>query len=126
MSKILVVDDSEVVRMQVTRILTNAGYEILQAEDGEMGVEVAEQNADISLILSDYNMPGMDGLTMLETIRKTAKHQKTFCGVLTTESSQGLKEKGKEIGVGVWIVKPVDAKKLIKITETVFARLKAS
>ncbi len=77
MSKILVVDDSEVVRMQVTRILTNAGYEILQAEDGEMGVEVAEQNADISLILSDYNMPGMDGLTMLETIRKqlnTRKH----------------------------------------------------
>lgn len=126
MGKILIVDDSEVVRMQISRILSGAGYEVLAARDGPEGIKFAADHPDISIILSDYNMPDMSGLTMLEAIKKTSEHKNTFCGVLTTESSPSLKERGKAIGVSFWIVKPVEDKKLIKVTETIMARLEAS
>ena len=122
MAKILIVDDSKVVRMQVCQILQDLGHEVLEAEDGEMGLDIAQQHSDFDLILSDYNMPGMDGLKMLEMITETTENRNSFYGLLTTESSPSLKAKGKAIGVGVWIVKPVDNKKLIKITETIFSR----
>jgi len=126
MSKILIVDDSEVVRIQVAGILSGAGYEVIEAEDGPEGISLAEENPDIKMILSDYNMPDMNGLTMIETIKRSKAHKNTFCGVLTTESSAALKEKGKAIGIGVWIVKPVDAKNLIKVTGMIMERVKAS
>ena len=126
MGKILIVDDSEVVRIEVSRILNEAGYDVVEAEDGPEGIDLAAKNPDIKIILTDYNMPDMNGLTMLEAIKKTTEHRDTFCGVLTTESSASLKEKGKAIGVGVWIVKPVDAKNLAKVTGMIMDRMKAA
>ena len=126
MAKILIVDDSEVVRIEVVNILSQAGYVVLEAEDGPEGILLAKDHPDIALILSDYNMPDMNGLTMIQTIRKTAAHKNTFCGVLTTESSSALKAKGKAIGVGVWMIKPVDAKNLLKVTGMILAKLNVS
>ena len=86
MSKILVVDDSEVARMQVVGILEEAGYKVLDAPDGEEGIKQAAANSDIKMILSDYNMPDMNGLDMLEIIKEKPEHADTYCvGPKTTD-----------------------------------------
>ena len=124
MSKILVVDDSEVARMQVVGILEEAGYKVLDAPDGEEGIKQAAANSDIKMILSDYNMPDMNGLDMLEIIKEKPEHADTYCGILTTETSEALKERGKSIGVKFWIVKPIDAKNLLKVAKMIMEKTK--
>lgn len=126
MGKVMVVDDSEVVRIKVSNILTEAGYEVLEAGDGPEGIRIANENPDIQVVISDYNMPEMNGLTMIEKIQENPEHKNTFFAVLTTESSQTLKVKGKALGVKLWIVKPVDKNSLIKVTAKIFEKLQAA
>jgi len=124
MGKILIVDDSEVVRIQVSGILSGAGYNVVEAEDGPEGLKKAQEDKDINIIICDYNMPDMNGIEMIEAVKKLDHHKTTFCGILTTESSSVLKEKGKAIGISLWIVKPVVAKNLLRVMGMIMQRMK--
>tara|TARA_B100001094_G_C18152977_1_gene784768 strand:+ start:1605 stop:1979 length:375 start_codon:yes stop_codon:yes gene_type:complete len=121
MGKILLVDDSEVARFDVVAVLGEAGYEILEATDGLEGVEMAVNNTGIKMILADYNMPEMNGLVMIDTIKKKTDYSRVFCAILTTESSSALKELGRAVGVDLWITKPIDPDGLLTLTHKVFA-----
>jgi two-component system chemotaxis response regulator CheY len=106
MAKILVVDDTEITRTELGDYLQKAGHQVIYGSDGASGLAQAETHGDIDLIVSDYNMPEMDGLTMLQRIRALSTHRTTPSFMLTTESSPGLKAQGKECGVKAWIIKP--------------------
>lgn len=106
MSKtILIVDDSPSVRQVVEFTLTDAGYNVISADDGSTALELLN-GQKIHLIVSDVNMPIMDGLTFAENVKKHDAYAFTPILMLTTESGSDLKDKGKAIGVKAWLVKP--------------------
>lgn len=106
MSKtILIVDDSPSVRQVVEFTLADAGYNVLSADDGVTGLEHLN-GQKIHLIVSDVNMPQMDGLTFAENVKKKDEYAFTPILMLTTESGTDIKAKGKAIGVKAWLVKP--------------------
>lgn len=119
MAKILIVDDSGLVRIQVRDVLERAGHEVLEAEDGEAGLQVAGANPDLRLVIADFNMPKLNGIQMLGEIRKLANHTHTPFMVLSTETSPALKSAGKEVGVLVWVVKPLVELGFVKTVEKV-------
>ena len=106
MAKILVVDDSSAVRDEVAGFLTKNGLDVTTAIDGKDGLAKLKANPSIGLIVSDVNMPNMDGLTMAEKIRGEMANQTVNIVMLTTESSPSMKDRGKAAGVKGWIVKP--------------------
>ena len=106
MSKILVVDDSSTVRDEVAGFLRKNGLEVDTAVDGRDGLAKLKANSGIKLVISDVNMPNMDGLTMAEKIRGELANSSVNIIMLTTESSPNMKERGKAAGVKGWIVKP--------------------
>lgn len=106
MAKILVVDDSSTVRDQVAGFLKQNGLDVATAIDGKDGLAKVRMDAGIRLVVSDINMPNMDGLTMAEKIRSELKNHTVNLVMLTTESSAIMKERGKAAGVKGWIVKP--------------------
>jgi len=112
--RILIVDDSEVVRQQVAIALGQAGYEPVEAVDGADGLSVLEKRDDIEMVICDVNMPVMDGLAMVEQFRKTEKGKKVPVMMLTTEGDPSLIKRAKAAGAKGWMVKPFDATLLIK------------
>jgi two-component system, chemotaxis family, chemotaxis protein CheY len=106
MAKILVVDDSSTVRDEVSGFLRKNGLDVDTAVDGKDGLTKVQANPGIRLIISDVNMPNMDGLTMAEKIRGDLGNKTVNIIMLTTESSPAMKERGKAAGVKGWIVKP--------------------
>ncbi|MCG8610725.1 MAG: response regulator [Pseudomonadales bacterium] len=106
MAKILVVDDSEVIRAQLTKDLTGAGHDVVEAYDGLNGIDQLKTHDDIKLIICDVNMPEMDGLTMCETIHQDNSIPQLPIVMLTTQSNVDMKTKSKEFGVVAWIIKP--------------------
>jgi two-component system chemotaxis response regulator CheY len=119
MKKILVVDDSETLRTQLRKILVGAGYEVLEGENGLHGLQQFTANQDVNLILCDVNMPEMDGLTMCERIASDASLRKPPIFMLTTESSQDMKVRGKAAGIMAWVTKPFVEEKLLKAVDKV-------
>jgi two-component system, chemotaxis family, chemotaxis protein CheY len=110
----LVVDDSETLRIALTGLLEEGGLKVLQAENGAQGVEVWQaENANINLVITDYNMPEMDGITMVRKIRSLPNGADVLVFMLTTESSPDLKTLGKEVGVKAWITKPYNGEKVL-------------
>lgn len=110
--KILAVDDSRTMRDMVKQALSSAGFDVHLAEDGQHGVErVGEVNPD--LIITDINMPRMDGFGLINAVRQGSVRPKVPILVLTTESSPELKDKARQAGATGWIVKPFDRDKLI-------------
>lgn len=112
---ILVIDDASSVRMSVAFALQEAGYEIMEAEDGEVALNKLE-GSKIDGIICDVNMPNMDGITFLRTIKNDKKYSSfkfTPIIMLTTESGQDKKEEGKKAGAKAWLVKPFKPEKLI-------------
>jgi two-component system chemotaxis response regulator CheY len=105
MSKILVVDDSSTVRDEVAGFLKKNGLDVDTAVDGKDGLAKLKASPGIKLVISDVNMPNMDGLTMVEKIRGELANTVNVI-MLTTESSPAMKERGKAAGVKGWIVKP--------------------
>jgi two-component system chemotaxis response regulator CheY len=105
MAQILVVDDSATVRNEVASFLSNNGFSVETAVDGKDGLAKAS-DPGLKLIISDVNMPNMDGLTMAEKIRNELGNQAVNIIMLTTESDPRMKERGKAAGVKGWIVKP--------------------
>lgn len=112
--KVMCVDDSATIRMLVKKALQPEGYEIVEAENGQNGLEKLS-GEDISLFIVDVNMPVMDGFEFVKNIKaNTAVNTKPVI-FLTTESSAQKKELGKELGVNGWIVKPFDPPSLVKV-----------
>ena len=106
MAQILVVDDSNTMREIVSTFLKQNGFEVALANDGRDGLKQLQQDADIKLVVSDINMPNMDGLTMAEKIRTELGNSAVRIVMLTTEDNAGMRARGKEIGITGWIVKP--------------------
>ena len=106
MTKILVVDDSRTVRDEVAGFLKKNGLAVDTAVDGKDGLAKLKANPGIKLVISDVNMPNMDGLTMVEKLRGELGNKTVNVIMLTTESSPAMKERGKAAGVKGWIVKP--------------------
>ena len=112
MSKILVVDDSNSIRDMVSFTLKSAGYETVEAKDGQDGLTKAKTNS-FDLVISDVNMPIMDGIVLCEELRKLATFRFTPILMLTTESSTDMKMRGKAAGATGWLVKPFNPEKLL-------------
>ena len=119
MAKILLIDDSATYRIKFKDFLENKGHDVIDGVDGEEGINLAEQNEGIELIISDLRLPLMDGLTMIETLRKTEKYKNIPVVMITTEAGQEYKKKGKEIGVRAWIQKPLN----YEVVETVLEKI---
>lgn len=106
MAQILVVDDSSTVRSEVSDFLKRAGLTVTTAVDGRDALAKLRTDPQIKLVVSDVNMPNMDGLTMAEKIRDELRNPSISIVMLTTESSPLMKERGKAAGIKGWIVKP--------------------
>ncbi len=115
---ILVVDDALTVRNLAKFALTKGGYTIIEAEDGVAGL-AASKNGTIDLIISDLNMPNMNGLDMVKNIKADPNTKSIPIFMLTTEASSEIAQKGKELGVMAWIVKPFVPDKLLAAVERV-------
>ncbi len=122
MAKILVVDDSETVRTRLIQDLEAVGHVVLEAEDGVKGLQTLNLNQDTNIVISDVNMPEMDGITMCSKINEKQEFKDILLFVLTTEFDQDLKTKGKEAGVKLWITKPVKMPKLIAAIQKIMER----
>lgn len=112
--KVLIIDDSEMVRNYYYYILKNAGFEVISAIDGADGIEKLFRAPDISLIVSDINMPNMDGYTMIEKIREDPQFEDLPIIIISTENEAMDKQKGYDAGADVYIVKPIDPNILIE------------
>jgi two-component system chemotaxis response regulator CheY len=115
---ILTVDDSSTMRQMITFTLKGASYEVLEAGDGVDALEVAK-GKKLSLIITDVNMPRMDGITLVQRLRALPEFKFTPILVLTTESDAAMKQKGKEAGATGWIVKPFSPEKLLDVVNKV-------
>jgi two-component system, chemotaxis family, chemotaxis protein CheY len=114
MHSILAVDDSASMRQMVTFTLKNAGFNVTEAVDGQDALDKA-MSRDYALVLTDQNMPRMDGITLTRKLRETAKFKTTPILILTTESSDQMKQAGRAAGATGWLVKPFDPAKLIEV-----------
>lgn len=106
MAQILVVDDSAAIRNEVSSFLSENGFTVDTAVDGADGLNKAREATDLKLILSDINMPNVDGLTMVEKIRDELGNKTVNILMLTTDNDPNMKARGKAAGVKGWIVKP--------------------
>lgn len=122
MAKVIVVDDSAAIREQVKKALEGKGHSVVEACDGVDGLAKIMQIKTPDLVISDINMPGMDGIAMLTKARDQLGGVKFPVFVLTTETSDTLKTSGKAVGVLAWINKPCDATKLLAAVDKVLAR----
>lgn len=115
---VLAVDDSASIRQMVSFTLKSAGYDVVEAVDGLDGLEKAKTK-NVSLVLTDQNMPRMDGLTLIKNLRSMPQFAKTPILMLTTESSDAMKAQGRSVGATGWLVKPFDPQKLIEVVRKV-------
>lgn len=118
MTRILAVDDSPSMRDMVRIALTSAGFDVTQATDGEEALALA-RSSSFDLILSDVNMPNMDGITLVRELRARPAYRYVPLLVLTTESTAQRKAEGKAAGATGWIVKPFNPERLIAVVARV-------
>jgi two-component system chemotaxis response regulator CheY len=116
--RIMIVDDSETVRQVLQLTLENAGFEVVEAEDG-VDALAKLPDAQIDMLITDLNMPNMDGLELIKKVRETGAHRFTPIVMLTTESSEQKKLAGREAGASGWIVKPFKPEQLLKVVKMV-------
>ncbi|WP_300577541.1 response regulator [Phenylobacterium sp.] len=120
-ASILTVDDSPSIRVAIKIALSNAGYSVTEAANGAEGIEKA-QAAAFDMIITDLNMPVMDGLTMIEEMRKLPSLMGVPIVFLTTESDAGMKERAKAAGATGWLTKPFDPDTLVRLAKKVLGR----
>ncbi|PIE41572.1 MAG: response regulator [Gammaproteobacteria bacterium] len=112
MAKILAVDDSASMRQMVSFTLQGAGHDVIEASDGQEAFDKAKTQS-VDLVLSDVNMPVMDGITLIKYLRGLDTYKYTPILMLTTESSGEKKSEGKAAGATGWIVKPFNPDQLL-------------
>jgi two-component system chemotaxis response regulator CheY len=115
---ILVVDDSGSLRQMVVFSLKSAGYQVIEAVDGQDGLDKAKLEV-VDLVMTDQNMPRMDGITLIKNLRTLEVYAKVPILMLTTESSDVMKQQGKAAGANGWLVKPFDPQRLIEVVKKV-------
>ena len=115
---VLAVDDSASIRQMVTFTLKSSGYEVVEAADGMDGLQKAKTQS-FNLVLTDQNMPRMDGLTLIKSLRALPQYKSVPILMLTTESSDEMKSQGRAAGATGWLVKPFDPQKLIEVVKKV-------
>ena len=118
MHTILAVDDSAAMRQLLSVTLKNAGYNVVEAVDGQDALEKAGLR-DFDLVLTDQNMPRLDGIGLTKKLRDNPKFKTTPILILTTESSDQMKQAGRGAGATGWLVKPFDPTKLIEVIKKV-------
>jgi two-component system chemotaxis response regulator CheY len=117
---ILAVDDSPSMRGMIAFLLREAGFEVLEADDGAAALALATQRR-VDLVLTDQNMPNMDGLSLVASLRALPEYRKVPIMMLTTESSPEMKAKGRAAGATGWMVKPFDPEKLVSMLRAVLS-----
>jgi two-component system chemotaxis response regulator CheY len=116
--RVLTVDDSRTILAMLHHTLSNAGFEVLQAEDGQQGLDVLKREK-VDIVITDINMPVMDGIQFIRQIRSSGTHNSLPILILTTETSQDKRDQGRAAGGTGWIVKPFDPEKLIQVIHKV-------
>lgn len=112
MATILVVDDSASLRQVVSISLKGKGYNVIQATDGKDALSKLD-GTKVNLIISDVNMPVMDGLTFVTEMKKLPRYKFTPVIMLTTEAGSDMKERGRTAGVKAWVVKPFKPEQML-------------
>ena len=110
---ILIVDDSSSLRTVVRIALTRAGYDVLEAADGVLALKAMDGPTRINLVVCDVNMPNMDGITFVGTLKQHSKHKFIPVIMLTTEGQDDKKNQGRQAGAKAWIVKPFNPPQLL-------------
>ena len=118
MASILAVDDSASMRQMVTFTLKGAGYEVVEAADGVQALNAAKTRR-FNLVITDVNMPNMDGIALIKELRALPNYKFTPLLMLTTESSPEKKQLGKAAGATGWIVKPFNPEQLLSTVKKV-------
>lgn len=118
MASILAVDDSTSMRQMVTFTLKGAGHSVLEAADGQQALRLAK-SSKVDLVLTDVNMPNMDGITLIRELRTLPQYKYTPILTLTTESTADKKQAGKAAGATGWIVKPFNPEQLLAVVKKV-------
>ena len=120
MAAILTVDDSASIRQAIKIALTSEGHQVVEAGNGSEGIAKAAAG-DFALIITDLNMPVMDGLTMIRQLRAKPAHAGVPILFLTTESDAEVKAQAKAAGATGWVTKPFDPEQLVRIVKKVLA-----
>jgi len=115
---ILTVDDAPTMRKLIAFTLSSAGHKVLEAPDGKAALELL-RTARVDLIITDVNMPLMDGIELTRRVRALGQHMRTPVLIVTTESQAGSKAAGKQAGATGWIVKPFDGVQLLALIKRV-------
>lgn len=122
MAKLIIVDDSATMRQQVVRALSSTGLDIVEAVDGQDGLEKIEADADIDVVILDVNMPRMNGIEMAEALQKNGRMAKGLKIVmLTTEGHADLVKRAKAAGAKGWLVKPFKPEMLLATVQKLAA-----
>ncbi len=111
---VLIVDDSSSLRQVLNIALTGAGYEVIEAGDGQEALGKLD-GRKVHVVISDVNMPRMDGIELVKNIRRLPAYKFTPIVMLTTESLEGKKLEGKAAGAKAWVVKPFQPAQLIEV-----------
>jgi len=112
MACIMAVDDSATMRQMVSYTLNSAGHDVISARDGAEALDIARARS-VDLVLTDVNMPRLDGISLVRELRRLAGYRLTPMLVLTTESGAERKQQGREAGATGWIVKPFNPDQLL-------------
>jgi two-component system, chemotaxis family, chemotaxis protein CheY len=104
--RVLIVDDSATIRQQVRMALGQAGFDVVEAADGEEGLLKIRSDSTIAMVICDVNMPKKDGLELIEEIKAGGAHAHVPIVMLTTEGQPALVQRAKQAGARGWIVKP--------------------
>ena len=118
MAQILLVDDSVSMREMVSFTLKEAGHDVIEAEDGIQALNVVQDNV-FNLVITDVNMPNMDGIILTSELRQIDSYKFTPILILTTETSDARKQDGKAAGATGWIEKPFDPDSLLSTVDRV-------
>jgi two-component system chemotaxis response regulator CheY len=115
---VLTVDDSAAIREMLSYVLKSVGHKVIEAEDGMDGLQKA-LSRQVDLVITDQSMPKMDGITLVKALRALPQYKEVPILLLTTESSDGMKDEGRMAGATGWLVKPFDPTKLIEVVDKV-------
>lgn len=118
--RVLAVDDSATIRQMLSSTLTEAGFEVTLARDGREALALASDST-YALVLTDVNMPGLDGISLVRELRARAPYRYIPIIVITTESSPEFRARGREAGATGWIVKPFNPVRLVETVRRVLA-----
>ena len=112
---VLIIDDSESIREVISAGLEMTGYRVIKGVNGEDGLRLLNENPDVHLVITDLNMPIMDGIGFLKEVRKHPQHKYLPVILLTTESQESKKQEARREGATGWIIKPFSNERLVAV-----------